>query len=105
MMRINRVYAPVVIGIAGVMIYGCGPATPPVADTGPPVVTVSQPLEREVIDYDLYTGHTEAVNTVEIRARVRGELVKVYFEDGAIVKAGDPLFDIDDRPYQAALAA
>jgi RND family efflux transporter MFP subunit len=105
MMRINRGVFLIVLGIALCGGLGCKPRTPPVAQTPPPVVTVSQPIEKEIIDYDFYTGRTEASKTVEVRARVRGELFKVLFEDGAFVKAGDPLFEIDPRPYKAELDA
>jgi RND family efflux transporter MFP subunit len=84
---------------------GCGPTTPPVAETPPPPVTVSQPLVREVIDQDDYEGRIAAVENVEVRARVRGHLMKVNFEAGQMVKAGEPLYQIDTRPYQAALDA
>jgi RND family efflux transporter MFP subunit len=87
----------------GLVLAGCGDDTPPLAKSEPPVVTVSQPLEKDITDYDQYTGRIEAAETVEVRARVRGELKKIYFKDGAIVKAGDPLFQIDPRTYQAAL--
>jgi membrane fusion protein, multidrug efflux system len=101
----NRIYPLVLLGAVYLALTGCGPGTPPVAETPPPVVTVSQPIEQEITDYAQFTGRTEAVQTQEVRARVRGELLKVHFEDGAIVKAGAPLFDIDPRPYKAALAA
>jgi multidrug efflux system membrane fusion protein len=84
------------------VLSGCD-SSPPVAETPPPPVSVSQPLVREVIDYDDYEGRIAAVETVEVRARVRGHLVKVNFQDGQIVKEGDLLFEIDPRPYQAAL--
>jgi RND family efflux transporter MFP subunit len=66
---------------------------------------VSQPLFREVIDYDDYEGRIAAVQTEEVRARVRGHLDKVNFQDGQIVKEGDLLFEIDPRPYQAGVDA
>src|SRR5262249_9348679 len=50
-----------------------------------------------------FTGRTEAVKTVEIRARVTGYLDRVFFEEGAEVALGDPLFEIDPRPYKAEL--
>src|SRR5438034_8289970 len=103
MRRIQPGLAFAVLGVAGLLPAGCGPATPPLAQTDPPVVTVSQPLEKEITDYDQYTGRIEAAETVEVRARVRGELIKIHFKDGALVKAGDPLFDLDPRPYKAAL--
>src|SRR6516225_9272713 len=86
-------------------LTGCGTNAPPVAETPPPPVSVSQPLIREVIDHDDYEGRLGAVETVEVRARVRGHLVKVNFQDGQLVKEGDLLFEIDPRPYQNALDA
>jgi membrane fusion protein, multidrug efflux system len=74
-------------------------ATPP----PPPKVTVSQPVLREVIEWDEFTGRIEAVESVEVRARVSGYLQSVHFTDGAIVKKGALLFVIDPRPYQAEL--
>jgi len=56
---------------------GCEREPPAVAALPPPVVTVSQPLEREVIDYNEYTGRTAAVEEVEVRARVSGSLSSV----------------------------
>jgi RND family efflux transporter MFP subunit len=82
---------------------GCKREPPALAATPPPVVTVSQPLEREVTDYYEYTGRTAAVDAVEVRARVSGYLVKVNFREGSVVKKGDLLFLIDPRPFQAVL--
>src|SRR3954447_2478643 len=90
----------VVLGV----LSGCN-STPPVAETPPPPVSVSQPLVREVIDYDDYEGRIAAVQTVDVRARVRGHLVKVNFEDGQMVHERDLLFEIDPRPYKATLDA
>src|SRR5215831_9593721 len=103
MIRLLRGFAFVALALAGLMLTGCEGATPPLAQSEPPVVTVSQPLEKEITDYDQYTGRLEAAETVEVRARVRGELIGIYFKDGALVKAGDPLFDLDPRTYKAAL--
>src|SRR5438876_11909916 len=103
MIRLQRGFAFAGLGLAGLMLAGCGDATPELAPSEPPVVTVSQPLEKEITDYDQYTGRIEAAETVEVRARVRGELIKIHFQAGALVKAGDPLFDLDPRPYKAAL--
>jgi RND family efflux transporter MFP subunit len=69
----------------------------------PPKVTVHQPIIRDVIESDEYIGRLEAVESVEIRARVNGYLQSVHFTDGAIVKKGALLFVIDPRPYQAEL--
>jgi membrane fusion protein, multidrug efflux system len=76
---------------------------PAMPEMPPLTVTVSQPVEREVTDYDDYEGRLAAVKTVEVRARVRGQLTKIFFKDGQLVKEGDQLFQIDPRPYQAML--
>jgi len=86
-------------------VLGCEPVAPPVVETPPPPVSISQPLAREVIDNDEYEGRLAAAESVEVRARVRGHLVKVSFQDGQIVQKGDLLFEIDPRPYQATLNA
>jgi RND family efflux transporter MFP subunit len=87
-----------------ILLVGCN-APPPVADTPPPPVSVSQPLVREVIDNDDYEGRIGAVETVEVRARVKGHLTKVNFEDGQLVEPKKLLFEIDPRTYQAGLDA
>src|SRR5215813_10995085 len=69
----------------------------------PPTVAVSQPAEREIVEWDEYTGRFDAVETVEIRARVSGHLTEVLFKDGQRVKQGDLLFVIDRRPFERAL--
>jgi RND family efflux transporter MFP subunit len=76
------------------------PAGPP---PEPPEVLVSLPIVREVTDYADFPGRTEAVNAIEVRARVTGYLDKVNFKEGSDVKQGDLLFEIDPRPYQAEL--
>jgi RND family efflux transporter MFP subunit len=84
-------------------LAGCGPVTPPVAETPPPQVTVSRPVVREVTDYDDFDGRIAAIPKVEVRARVRGHLIKVNFQDGQLVREGQLLYEIDPRPYQATL--
>jgi membrane fusion protein, multidrug efflux system len=66
-------------------------------------VTVAQPLVKEVTDWDVYTGRIEAVNSVDVRARVSGYLDKVNFTAGSRVSAGDLLFEIDPQPFRAQL--
>ena len=66
-------------------------------------VTVAQPFTGIVTNWDEYPGHIEAVETVEIRPRVAGYIDSISFQDGAEVKAGDLLFVIDPRPFQAAI--
>lgn len=66
-------------------------------------VTVSHPVRRTVADYLEFTGNTQAINTVDLRARVQGYLEKVYFQDGAVVKEGQQLFLIQQDTYEAQL--
>lgn len=66
-------------------------------------VPVSHPVQRDVTDYVDFTGRTDSVQSVDIRARVTGYLISRPFKDGTDVKKGDLLFEIDPRPYQAQL--
>lgn len=75
-----------------------GSAAPP-----PPEVTVAQPAVAEITEWDDYTGRFQAVESVDIRARVSGYLESIHFTDGAVVEKGDLLFVIDPRPFEAAL--
>ncbi|OPY62558.1 MAG: Efflux pump periplasmic linker BepF [Syntrophorhabdaceae bacterium PtaU1.Bin034] len=67
----------------------------------PPAVTVARPVEQRVTDFIEVTGNTQAVKTVQLRARVGGYLEKVLFQDGQLVKAGQLLFLIQQNTYQA----
>jgi RND family efflux transporter MFP subunit len=102
------------IGAFVVMVVGAGiawwlvergDAAPAQAAPPPPAVTVSEPLRREIIEWDEFTGQFASVEYVEVRARVSGFLQGVHFEDGQFVKKGDLLFTIDPRPFEAALAS
>ena len=84
-------------------LSGCRKAEPP-PPPPPPAVTVARPVQREVIEWDEYTGHLEPVETVEIRAGVSGFIDTAEFEEGALVEAGQLLFVIDPRPFEAELA-
>jgi len=93
------------LGLVG-GLAGCEPAQPRAA-AGPPAspqVTVAKPTRRLIADYDEYVGRFVPVDSVEVRARVSGYLDAVHFQDGQIVKTGDPLFTIDRRPFEATLA-
>jgi RND family efflux transporter MFP subunit len=68
-----------------------------------PVVTVAKPLVRDIVEDDEFVGRFEAVDQVSVRSRVGGYLDKVHFQDGMLVKEGDLLFTIDQRPFQATL--
>lgn len=66
-------------------------------------VTVSQPIVRKTIDWHEYTARFDALETVDIRARIAGYLQQVHFRDGQFVKRGDLLFSIDPRPFERTL--
>jgi RND family efflux transporter MFP subunit len=88
----------VFLGISTLPALGQGAPTPP-----PPSVTVARPVVKEIIERDDFIGRFEAVDEVDIRSRVSGYLDRIHFEDGALVKAGDLLFTIDQRPYRNTL--
>src|SRR5438105_6372103 len=67
----------------------------------PPEVSVAEVVCKQIGDSDEFTGRLEAVNAVEVRPRVSGYLQSVHFKEGAIVRQGDLLFQIDPRPFQA----
>jgi RND family efflux transporter MFP subunit len=100
---LNRVWRLALVGFV-LLLAACQPqqAVPP--PPPPPQVTVSQPVLREVVEWDVYTGRLEAVESVEVRSRVSGYLQSVHFTDGATVRKGALLFVIDPRPYQAELS-
>jgi membrane fusion protein, multidrug efflux system len=81
-------------------LSGCSEKAPPQAAAAPPV-TVAPPTKRTVTDWDEFTGRFEAVDEVQVRARVGGFITNVEFRDGAIVNAGDLLYLIDSRPFEA----
>jgi RND family efflux transporter MFP subunit len=84
-------------------LFGCGakpPQSPP-----PPAVTVAHPVQKEVIEWDTYTGYLQAPQSVNVAARVSGLITEAPFVEGSIVKKGDLLFVIDDRPFKADLDA
>jgi len=83
-----------------ICVSGCekppAPQAPP-----PPAVTVTRPIEREIIDWDEYTGYLASPETANVAARVSGLIEQAPFQEGAIVHKDDLLFVIDPRPFQA----
>jgi membrane fusion protein, multidrug efflux system len=92
-----RLNFPVLVVVL-TLFFGCKPqqVAPP-----PPEVSTIQPVVKEVTEWDDFTGRLEPVKSVEVRARVSGWLDSIHFKDGQVVKAGDLLFVIDPRPYEA----
>lgn len=105
-MRLNKPYELLLLFATPLFLAACaksqsqGPGGPP----PPPQVSVAEVIEKEVNDWDEFTGRLEAVERVEIRPRISGYIEKIYFQQGAEVKKGDLLFEIDPRPLQAELA-
>ncbi|WP_168190258.1 efflux RND transporter periplasmic adaptor subunit [Luteithermobacter gelatinilyticus] len=94
-------FLAVVIGLAGCEQELGNQAGPGFGQ--PPQVEVAVPIEKEVTEWDEFTGRLAAVEAVDIRARVSGYLESVHFKEGAMVQKGDLLYIIDPRPYEAAL--
>ena len=102
-MRLFHCLSPYALSALLLLMTACAQQQPTAAPPPPPKVTVSQPINREVVEWEEYTGRLEAVESVEVRARVNGYLQSIHFKNGTIVKQGDLLFVIDPRPYQAEL--
>ncbi|HSD11410.1 MAG TPA: efflux RND transporter periplasmic adaptor subunit [Candidatus Binatia bacterium] len=93
-----------VLGAASVValaLSACGKSAPP--PPPPPDVVVSDVIQKDVPIYSEWVGTTEGNITAQIRARVQGYLQRRNYQEGTLVRAGDLLFLIDPRPYQAAL--
>jgi len=95
----GRLSGWITISALAAILAGCGekPQTQP---PPPPKVTVAQPTQRMVTDYLELTGNTQAIYTVQLVARVVGYLEQVLFQDGQIVKKGQPLFVIQRNTYE-----
>src|SRR5712672_4503253 len=89
------------IALLALSLSGCGDKAPQQAAPPAPPVTVAQPTKRTVTDWDEFTGRFEAVEEVQVRARVGGFVTSVEFHDGAFVGPGDLLYVIDARPFEA----
>ncbi len=101
-LKIGRLCCGLILMLV-LLVAGCQQGPPQVAPSDVPVIPVSKPVSRMVTDYVDFTGRTDAVEAVDIRARVTGYLTKMPFKEGAEVKEGDLLFEIDPRPYKAQL--
>ncbi|WP_112807391.1 efflux RND transporter periplasmic adaptor subunit [Ensifer sp.] len=97
----SRWHLPMIFGVS-ISLFSVTDAA--AQDAQLPTVTAAKPVVRDVIDSDEFIGRFEAVDEVSVRARVGGYLDEVNFTDGALVKKGDKLFVIDQRPYRTALS-
>src|SRR5688572_5646400 len=89
-------------GIAVVALAaGCTRTSAQQAAPPPPQVTVASVIERNVTEWDEFTGRLQSVDSVDVRPRVSGLISAVRFAEGAMVHRGDLLFQIDARPFQA----
>lgn len=85
-------------------VVGCDSKVKDAGAPPAPMVTVSNPTERQVVQFEYATGRVEAVESIDVRSRVSGHLVKIHFRPGTEVAAGAPLFEIDPEPFKADLA-
>jgi RND family efflux transporter MFP subunit len=99
MRRLSRLlWLPPLLALAG-----CKAEQAAAPDKKPPEVDVARPVVRDVTDFEVFTGHTESENFVNVKALVSGQLVKVDFKDGDVVDKDQRLFLIDPRPFAAAV--
>jgi len=94
-----RISSWITVSALAAILTGCG-EKPQSQPPPPPKVTVAQPLQQMVTDYLELTGNTQAVYTVQLVARVTGYLEQVLFQDGQVVKKGQPLFVIQRNTYE-----
>jgi multidrug efflux system membrane fusion protein len=92
------------VALLAALFAATGCAGTPTPTGAPPQVTVASVVDKSVAESDEFTGHFEAVQSVDVRPRVTGFIQRVVFSEGATVRQGDPLFVIDRRPYEADVA-
>jgi membrane fusion protein, multidrug efflux system len=83
-------------------LSGCNKQAPP-PESPPPPVTIAKPIQKNIVEWDTFTGRTEAVESVNVTPRVSGYIDNITFRAGDTVNKGDLLFVIDPRPYRAVL--
>lgn len=99
-LRFAVLLASAVLALA--LLTGCKPANAQQPNGAkPPAVTVGSVEQREIVEWDEFTGRTDAVESVEVRPRVSGHIQEVRFQSGQLVKQGDVLFVIDPRWHKA----
>ncbi|WP_417482451.1 efflux RND transporter periplasmic adaptor subunit [Maricaulis sp.] len=101
----TRLASFVAILCLSLALTACGAGGGSQQAPGAPPVEVATPLAERVADWDAFTGRFDSPEHVDVRSRVSGYIDAVHFEDGAIVEAGQLLFTLDPRPFEAVLAA
>lgn len=96
--RVALLVAPIALTS---LLAACTKTSAQQAPPPPTPVTVASVIERDVTEWDEFTGRLQAVDSVDVRPRVSGFVSAVRFSEGAIVGKGDLLFQIDPRPFQA----
>ena len=104
------IVAVLAMGGAALWYTGIVPFNTPVAKSADPApapvpVSVARVMEKSVTEWDEFSGRVTAIDSVQVRPQVTGTITEIHFQDGQLVKKGDPLFTIDPRPFQAALAS
>lgn len=100
--QFQKLSLAVCLGFASFVFAGCGENKSQAQQQRPaPVVTVAPVEQREIVEWEEFTGHTAAIENVEVRPRVSGHIQAVKFQSGQLVKKGDVLFQIDPRWHQA----
>lgn len=103
MMNYISAYRFSAISVLLATIAGCQRPSAPDLSLGTPTVSVSKPIERKVGVFEEFTGRVNAVESVDVRARITGYIVEVKFRDGDFVKENQVLYKIDDTTYKADL--
>ncbi len=99
----RRLLGAALVFAVGVAVAGCAAEDQAPPAPAAPEVTVATPVQRDVTNFADFTGRTEAIEAVEIRARVPGELQRMEFTPSSPVRQGDLLFIIEPEPYIAAV--
>ncbi len=102
-----KLFSPIILSAAtlamlAALATGCSRGAAQQAPPPPATVTVAPVEQKEIVEWSSFTGHTEPVDSVEVRPRVSGYIQEVRFQSGQLVKKGDVLFLIDPRWNQAA---
>ena len=97
----SKALATLLSGIS--LLFGCNQAPDEIPQPPPVEIIVATPIKKQIVEWDEYVGRLDAVDFVEVRARVSGYLQSIHFEEGQIVKKGDLLSVIDPRPFTAEL--